>query len=231
MGGGPRQSSAPVCIPGASEGAHRSRIHSSGDLAAMQRRNASPRVRHPLKEEPYPFEIGLDDIGRWRNALSSSLCSGTPTLPKQAALSPAPPQFVFPRRPFLINSANVSQPLHHYCFCRSSRTAAHVWMLIGSVRMNIIDKLACCYVQPLKTVRWTSGLTKAPSSAPAASAAVSLEQPPHLQEVDLQPISARTTGFNIPHQPDRGHPGSRSATQCSHMLSVSGSEQHIVQLM
>ena len=79
------------------------------------------------------------------------------------------------------------------------------WGLSPSISL----KIAYCDVQPLKTVRWTSGVTKAPASAPAASAAVSLEQPPHLQEVDLQPISARTTGFNIPLQPDRGAPGSR----------------------
>ena len=71
----------------------------------------------------------------------------------------------------------------------------------------------CCALQPLKTVRWTSGVIKTPASAPAASAAVSLDQPPLLQEVDLEPISARTTGFNVPLQPDRVPPGSsRSAT-------------------
>ncbi|CAL8463986.1 g3521 [Coccomyxa elongata] len=102
-GGGTRQTSAPVCIPGASEGTHRSRIHSSGDLAALQRPNASPR--------------------------------------------------------------------------------------------------------PLKTVRWTNCPTKAPASAPAASAAVSMDEPPHLQETSMHLFNARTTGFNIPVQLDRAASG------------------------
>lgn len=66
-------------------------------------------------------------------------------------------------------------------------------------------------MQPLKTVRWTSGLAKAPASAPAASAAVSLEQPPHPVEADLEPFNSRTTGFHVPVHSDRGLPGNRSA--------------------
>ena len=93
----------------------------------------------------------------------------------------------------------------------SSGIICHPVKVIGDCHHRYHWKLAYCDVQPLKTVRWTSGVTKAPASAPAASAAVSLEQPPHLQEVDLQPISARPPGCHIPLQPDRGAPGSRCA--------------------
>ena len=50
-----------------------------------------------------------------------------------------------------------------------------------------------------------------PASAPAASAAVGMDEPPHLQEASPHPFNARTTGFNIPVQPERAASGSRSA--------------------